>query len=103
MPTYETASTRQFRLARTETLRSCTAEVTEFCRAMTSREAGKETRLALLKTAYAKHMKLLAEASNGNGIDRHLFGLYITAIENGKPVRNIKASLKRSAYVVLRI
>jgi hypothetical protein len=33
-PVYETATTRRFYHARTETLRSCTVEAVEFCRAM---------------------------------------------------------------------
>lgn len=34
VPTYETAVTRQFYHGRTETLRSCTTETIDMCRAM---------------------------------------------------------------------
>lgn len=34
VPTYETATTREFRLGRTETVRSCTREAVDFCVAM---------------------------------------------------------------------
>jgi carnitine O-octanoyltransferase len=33
-PTYETASTRGYYHGRTETMRTCTAEVVEWCKAM---------------------------------------------------------------------
>ncbi|TRZ03115.1 hypothetical protein DNTS_029900 [Danionella cerebrum] len=55
---YETATTRRFYHGRTETMRPCTPE---------------ERRLAL-NAAFSKHNKLMGEAQDGKGIDRHLLG-----------------------------
>ncbi|KTF74492.1 hypothetical protein cypCar_00039557 [Cyprinus carpio] len=67
---YETATTRRFFHGRTETMRPCTTE---------------EKRQAL-NAAFRKHNKLMAEAQDGKGFDRHLLGLYLIAKEEGLPV-----------------
>ncbi|XP_056007986.1 peroxisomal carnitine O-octanoyltransferase-like isoform X2 [Ostrea edulis] len=84
-PVYETATTRRFYHARTETLRSCTVEAVEFCKAMCDRSASvSDQKFAYLKAA-GKHNKLMTEAKELKGCDRHLLGLAVLAEELGMP------------------
>uniref|UniRef100_A0A669F3Q4 Carnitine palmitoyltransferase 1A n=1 Tax=Oreochromis niloticus TaxID=8128 RepID=A0A669F3Q4_ORENI len=76
--TYEASMTRMFREGRTETVRSCTIETCAFVRAMVGDETVKE-RLRLLKLAAEKHQNLYRLAMTGQGIDRHLFCLYVVS------------------------
>uniref|UniRef100_A0AAX7T0K0 carnitine O-palmitoyltransferase n=1 Tax=Astatotilapia calliptera TaxID=8154 RepID=A0AAX7T0K0_ASTCA len=76
--TYEASMTRMFREGRTETVRSCTVETCAFVRAMVGDETVKE-RLRLLKLAAEKHQNLYRLAMTGQGIDRHLFCLYVVS------------------------
>ena len=84
-PTYETATTRSYYNGRTETVRSCSMEAVEWCRAMCNKDS--KTRLnnsellSLLKRACQKHDQLMNEARNNAGCDRHLLGLMLTARE----------------------
>ncbi|XP_014666435.1 PREDICTED: peroxisomal carnitine O-octanoyltransferase-like [Priapulus caudatus] len=85
--TYETATTRKFYHGRTETVRSCTVEGIEWCRSMLDGATTPfETKLSLLRRAREKQAKLMREAMNGEGCDRHLFGLYCLAMEEGLPI-----------------
>uniref|UniRef100_A0A8C3GCR9 carnitine O-palmitoyltransferase n=1 Tax=Cyclopterus lumpus TaxID=8103 RepID=A0A8C3GCR9_CYCLU len=72
--TYEASMTRLFREGRTETVRSCTLETCAFVRAM----IGDET-VSLLKLAAEKHQNMYRLAMTGEGIDRHLFCLYVVS------------------------
>ncbi|CAG5958262.1 unnamed protein product [Menidia menidia] len=74
--TYEASMTRLFREGRTETVRSCTVESCDFVRSMI-RDETTEERLRLLKVAAAKHQNMYRLAMTGQGIDRHLFCLYV--------------------------
>ncbi|XP_021022559.1 carnitine O-palmitoyltransferase 1, brain isoform isoform X1 [Mus caroli] len=74
--TYESAMTRLFLEGRTETVRSCTREACQFVRAMDNKETDQQC-LALFRVAVDKHQALLKAAMSGQGIDRHLFALYI--------------------------
>ncbi|CAI5664693.1 unnamed protein product [Oreochromis niloticus] len=76
--TYEASMTRMFREGRTETVRSCTIETCAFVRAMVGDET-REERLRLLKLAAEKHQNLYRLAMTGQGIDRHLFCLYVVS------------------------
>ncbi|XP_015259705.1 PREDICTED: carnitine O-palmitoyltransferase 1, liver isoform isoform X2 [Cyprinodon variegatus] len=76
--TYEASMTRLFREGRTETVRSCTVETCDFVRAMI-RDETREERLRLLKVAAEKHQSLYRLAMTGQGIDRHLFCLYVVS------------------------
>uniref|UniRef100_A0A8B9HL15 Carnitine palmitoyltransferase 1Aa (liver) n=1 Tax=Astyanax mexicanus TaxID=7994 RepID=A0A8B9HL15_ASTMX len=76
--TYEASMTRLFREGRTETVRSCTVETCNFVRAMISNET-REKKLDLLKQAAEKHQQLYRLAMTGQGIDRHLFCLYVVS------------------------
>ncbi|XP_030640253.1 peroxisomal carnitine O-octanoyltransferase [Chanos chanos] len=83
---YETATTRRFYHGRTETMRPCTVEVQRWCRTMLDPLATTEQKRQALHAAFNKHNKLMNEAQNGKGFDRHLLGLYLTAKEEGLPV-----------------
>ena len=77
---YESVSTRKFYDGRTETLRSASSESTELVRAMLS-PTSTEVRLRLLKKFVKKHDENSRQAFNGQGIDRHLLGLKLIAIQ----------------------
>uniref|UniRef100_A0A673BP79 carnitine O-palmitoyltransferase n=1 Tax=Sphaeramia orbicularis TaxID=375764 RepID=A0A673BP79_9TELE len=74
--TYEASMTRLFREGRTETVRSCTIETCAFVRSMIRDET---ERLKLLKVAAEKHQNMYRLAMTGEGIDRHLFCLYVVS------------------------
>ena len=74
-PTYESAATRKFKQGRTETCRSVSDESVAFCDAMANPEIGREECAKLFKAAIDAHVKYISEASDGKGVDRHLFGL----------------------------
>ncbi|XP_068579712.1 carnitine O-palmitoyltransferase 1, liver isoform isoform X1 [Cebidichthys violaceus] len=76
--TYEASMTRLFREGRTETVRSCTLETCAFVRAMIADETREEC-LRLLKEAAEKHQNMYRLAMTGEGIDRHLFCLYVVS------------------------
>ncbi|XP_054850943.1 carnitine O-palmitoyltransferase 1, brain isoform isoform X2 [Eublepharis macularius] len=77
--TYEASMTRLFREGRTETVRSCTIESCNFVRAMVDLSQNIGTRLHLFRVAAEKHQNLYKQAMTGEGIDRHLFCLYVVS------------------------
>ncbi|XP_049530267.1 peroxisomal carnitine O-octanoyltransferase [Anopheles darlingi] len=86
-PTYETAMMRQYYKGRTETCRSCSIETVRFVEAMEKRTSEPVShRAKLFRAAANRQMELMNEARKGNGIDRHLFGLWCVAHENGMPI-----------------
>jgi Choline/Carnitine o-acyltransferase len=54
---YETATTRQFREARTETVRSCSIEAADFVKEMVHRPANVRTTLTVFKLGPLKIIK----------------------------------------------
>ena len=76
-PTYESAATRRFQLGRTETCRSVSDESVAFCEAMADHSGAvtDERRAELFRAAIAAHIEYITAASDGKGVDRHLFGL----------------------------
>ncbi|KAF2127656.1 acyltransferase ChoActase/COT/CPT [Dothidotthia symphoricarpi CBS 119687] len=74
-PTYESAATRRFQQGRTETCRSVSDESVAFCNAMASPDASPEECQKLLRAALNAHVAYISDASDGRGVDRHLFGL----------------------------
>jgi len=74
-PTYESASTRKFQQGRTETTRTVSDESTAFCKAFVDPNVPREEVVKLFRAALAQHTKYTLEASDGRGVDRHLFGL----------------------------
>ena len=74
-PTYESAATRKFQLGRTETCRTVSEESVAWCKAMEDPNVSNEKCVELGRKAIAAHVKYIMEASDGKGVDRHLFGL----------------------------
>mmetsp|Transcript_4710 Transcript_4710/g.5354 ORF Transcript_4710/g.5354 Transcript_4710/m.5354 type:complete len:850 (+) Transcript_4710:202-2751(+) len=77
--TYESSMTRLFRLGRTETIRSLTEDSKAWVLAMESSDASKEEKIKLMRSAAEKHVAYSKMAMAGQGIDRHLFALYIVS------------------------
>lgn len=80
---YESASTRQFIHGRTETIRSTSVESVQFCKEMLANPASAEKAAEAIRSAVDAHKQYVTDAVNGYGVDRHLLGLKLTAIENG--------------------
>ncbi|KAI0117084.1 acyltransferase ChoActase/COT/CPT [Daldinia grandis] len=74
-PTYESAATRRFQQGRTETCRTVSDESVAFCNAMADPEVSEKDRADLFRKAVAAHIEYIGAASDGKGVDRHLFGL----------------------------
>ncbi|KAL3489849.1 acyltransferase ChoActase/COT/CPT [Aspergillus germanicus] len=87
-PTYESASTRKFAEGRTETIRTVSDDSVAFCKAITDHAVPREEAVRLFRTALAAHSKYTAEASDGKGVDRHLFGLK-KLLREGEPLPSI--------------
>lgn len=84
-PAYVTASTRRFYNGRTETCRSCYPEMHDFVKFLDQNQASKPRQAyELLKRSVERFQQLMNEASNGQGCDRHLLGLYLTSMLEGK-------------------
>ncbi|CAJ0603042.1 unnamed protein product [Cylicocyclus nassatus] len=84
VPTYESCSTAAFLKGRTECMRSATAATREATLALLSGKSVKAPELLL--QCSNTHTQLVKEASMGQGFDRHLLGLKITAERLGKPM-----------------
>lgn len=74
-PTYESAATRKYQLGRTETTRTVSDESVAFCDAMANPEVSRSECERLFRKAVDAHVKYTQQASDGYGVDRHLFGL----------------------------
>ncbi|XP_008193031.2 carnitine O-acetyltransferase isoform X1 [Tribolium castaneum] len=83
---YESAATRKYIHGRTETIRSCSNESIAFAKAMLSDCKSDSEKVSALKEAVNAHKKYSIEAVNGFGVDRHLLGLKLTALENNLPI-----------------
>ena len=74
-PTYESAATRRFQLGRTETTRTLSEASNAWCKAMTDSSIDDKTKVELFHKAIKSHVEYISAASDGKGVDRHLFGL----------------------------
>lgn len=72
--TYEAAQVRKYQLGRTETVRICTEETVAWTKAMVDASVATEEKVRLFGKAVGGHGSDMKAASNGMGIDRHLFG-----------------------------
>ncbi|KAG7311587.1 hypothetical protein JYU34_002635 [Plutella xylostella] len=99
---YESAATRMFAGGRTETIRSCSVESVEFARAMLGPAPPKEKVVAMQRAVNA-HKNYTVQALQGLGVDRHLLGLKLVAIENGidLPKLYLDAGYVKSAHMRL--
>lgn len=84
--TYESGSLRKYKLGRTDTIRSATIESDEFARGLLDASKQPSEKVMLLRKAVAAHKQYTNDVINGDGIDRHLLGLKLTAIEQGANV-----------------
>ncbi|KAI0248571.1 acyltransferase ChoActase/COT/CPT [Lactifluus subvellereus] len=73
--TYESAQTRKFQRGRTEVIRAASSESKAWVDAMVDPKATDAQRAALFRRAAARHVQYSAWAADGQGVDRHLFGL----------------------------
>lgn len=86
-PAYVTASTRRFHNGRTETCRSCYPEMQDFAEFLAKNDnSDPKQAYKLLKRSVNKFQQLMSEATSGHGCDRHLLGLYLIAILEGKKI-----------------
>ncbi|KAK2612874.1 Carnitine O-acetyltransferase mitochondrial [Conoideocrella luteorostrata] len=74
-PTYESATTRRFQLGRTETCRTVSDESVAWCTSMTDTSQNDGVRIEMFRKAINAHLEYITAASDGKGVDRHLFGL----------------------------
>ena len=74
-PTYESAATRKFQQGRTETCRSVSDDSVAFCAAMADPDVPADEARRHLRAALDAHVRYISDASDGRGVDRHLFGL----------------------------
>lgn len=71
---------------RTETIRSCSIESVAFARAMCDPAVSNPEKVHLLRQAVKAHKDYTVMASSGEGVDRHLLGLKLIAIEKNFPI-----------------
>lgn len=87
-PTYESATTRRFQEGRTETCRSASEESVAFCDAMANPDVSAEQCREIFRNALNAHVAYISNASDGKGVDRHLFGLK-KCLQQGEQVPEI--------------
>ncbi|XP_076158300.1 carnitine O-acetyltransferase b [Alosa pseudoharengus] len=80
------ASLRMFRTGRTDYIRSPTNQSLTFVMAFDDPNVSREAKVELLREAVEAHTQLTDQALQGQGIDRHLLGLKLQAIEEGLSV-----------------
>ncbi|KAH9179330.1 acyltransferase ChoActase COT CPT [Lactarius sanguifluus] len=73
--TYESAQTRKFQRGRTEVVRAASEQSKAWVDAMVNPNATDAKRAALFRSAVSRHVQYSAWAADGQGVDRHLFGL----------------------------
>ncbi|KAJ2915465.1 hypothetical protein MD484_g4951, partial [Candolleomyces efflorescens] len=73
--TYEAATTRRFFKGRTEAIRVVSSESDAWVASMDDSQVSEEERKTLFDAATKKHITLAKAAGQGQGIDRHLFGM----------------------------
>ncbi|KZW03343.1 acyltransferase ChoActase/COT/CPT [Exidia glandulosa HHB12029] len=72
---YESCQTRRFALGRTEVIRSASNESKAWTTAMLDPSVSDVERARLFRLANARHVQYAAWAADGQGVDRHFFGL----------------------------
>ncbi|KAJ7147145.1 acyltransferase ChoActase/COT/CPT [Mycena crocata] len=83
--TYESAQTRKYQLGRTEVIRAASKETRAWAEAMLDPKETDTRRAALFRAAVTRHLQYAAWAADGQGVDRHLFGLK-KMLREGEPV-----------------
>ncbi|XP_063376290.1 carnitine O-acetyltransferase [Cydia fagiglandana] len=100
---YESAATRMFAGGRTETIRSCSIESVEFAKAMLDSKRSPKDKKAAMQSAINAHKNYTVMALQGLGVDRHLLGLKLIALENGIDIHKLYSDpgYVRSAHMRL--
>ncbi|CAG5115745.1 unnamed protein product, partial [Candidula unifasciata] len=98
--TYEAGSLRKFKLGRTDAIYSCSISSVAFTKGMDDPSLSSREKMELLKAAVGSHKKHTDDVVNGKGIDRHLLGLKLMALENGMntPELFMDLAYKESTY-----
>ncbi|KAF9414691.1 hypothetical protein HW555_007469 [Spodoptera exigua] len=98
---YESAATRMYVGGRTETIRSCSIESIEFAKTMLNSQSSPKEKISALKSAINSHKNYTVQALQGFGVDRHLLGLKLSAIENGIEIPKLYSDpgFTRSAHM----
>ncbi|EMD39824.1 hypothetical protein CERSUDRAFT_112084 [Gelatoporia subvermispora B] len=85
---YESAQTRKFQRGRTEVIRSASNESKAWAEAMLDPAESDARRAELFRKAMARHVQYATWAADGQGVDRHLFGLK-RMLREGEPLPEI--------------
>lgn len=80
---YESASTRQFKFGRTETIRSQSPKSLAFCQTVCDPNASTRDKAMALREAVNYHTWYTKEAVKAQGVDRHLLGMKLLATQAG--------------------
>ncbi|KAK0487531.1 acyltransferase ChoActase/COT/CPT [Armillaria novae-zelandiae] len=86
--TYESAQTRKYQLGRTEVIRSSSSEAKRWAEAMLNPKETDANRASLFRAAVTRHLQYAAWAADGQGVDRHFFGLK-KLLKEGEPTPEI--------------
>lgn len=87
-PVYESAATRKFAQGRTETTRSVTIESADFLKSFWDPNLSATEKIEKFRKAANSQVAYVADAAEGLGVDRHLFGLK-KMLQEGEPVPSI--------------
>jgi len=87
-PCYESTQVRKFQQGRTEVTRSVTIEAADFVRAFDNPDVSDSQKAELLRKAVTSHGAYMNEASDAQGVDRHLLGLKL-CLQKGEEVPSI--------------
>ncbi|RVE41560.1 hypothetical protein evm_013794 [Chilo suppressalis] len=98
---YESAATRMYVGGRTETIRSCSIESVDFAKTMLNAQSSPKDKLQAMQKAINAHKNYTVQALQGFGVDRHLLGLKLIAIENGIDIPKLytDAGFTKSAHM----
>ncbi|XP_075992214.1 carnitine O-acetyltransferase-like isoform X2 [Anticarsia gemmatalis] len=100
---YESAATRMYAGGRTETIRSCSIESVNFAKTMLNAQSSPKEKNAALKSAINSHKNYTVQALQGLGVDRHLLGLKLTALENGIDLHKLYSDVSYTRSTHMRI
>jgi carnitine O-acetyltransferase len=102
--TYESANTKQFYHGRTETIRSCSKDSKLFCELFSDSSASSKDKFAAFQKACKTHGVTTNNAKNGQGVDRHLYGMHQLAKLNVLKFPNYRVPeiYKDKAYSLMK-
>jgi carnitine O-acetyltransferase len=100
---YEPVLTKSYFHGRTEAMRTTTPAAKKLCELWTSKSTKPSAKLDALKAAAREHSRLVQEAAQGKGVDRHLYALKCIAQKQGLPIPALFESdaWKKLSYTIL--